>query len=215
MMARNGMKGDFFKSYTVETAGSDKGGPGGRATVTTEATETRYEVEGDKKEGLIGMAESTQKFMGGANNSTADQFLAQHQTKEAAKYKPGYANRNPSAWACDWLGVGPRTDARDVGFLWHASSSWPFATAAAQTGFGDAGGADVFGTPTGGGASGTSGSHHSTFREVSPSVSRAVTPRAHLAAATRGLSHWAEDPKSSIACVSPHSRSWAAAPPVA
>ena len=97
MMAKNGMKGDFLKSYSIETAGSEAGGPGGRATVTTEITETRYEVEGERKDGLIGAQESTQKFLPAAG-TTADQFLAQHSAKEAAKYKPGFANRNPSAF---------------------------------------------------------------------------------------------------------------------
>ena len=99
MLARNGIKGDFVNSYTVETAGAEGGsgsGGGGRATVTTEVTETHYEVEGDRKEGLISQDAAAAKFNPNAGSNAGAAFLAQHQAKEAAKYKPGYANRNPN-----------------------------------------------------------------------------------------------------------------------
>ena len=91
MLARNGIKADI-NAYNVE--GSETSGVNtGRAKTTTETTETRYEMEGEKKDGLIAF---NAQFKVPPGSGSADAFLNQYKNAEAAKYKPGYANRNPN-----------------------------------------------------------------------------------------------------------------------
>ena len=90
MLSRNGIKAEI-KNYSVE-GGTFQGGARAAKT-TTEITETRYEMEGEKKDGLIAF---NAKFKVPPGSGTADSFLDQYKAAEAAKYKPGYANRNPN-----------------------------------------------------------------------------------------------------------------------
>jgi len=91
MLGRNGIKAEI-NSYAVE-GGSSSQNAAGKAKQFTEVTETHYEMEGEKKDGLI--AHNNTKFAPMAPGS-ADAFLNQYKNAEAAKYKPGYANRNPN-----------------------------------------------------------------------------------------------------------------------
>jgi hypothetical protein len=90
MLAKNGIKADI-KSYSVE--GGTAQGASRPAKSVTETTETRYEMEGEKKDGLIAF---NAQFKANPDNGAAAGFLQQYQSAEAAKYKPGYANRNPN-----------------------------------------------------------------------------------------------------------------------
>jgi hypothetical protein len=81
-------------SYVIEAPA--RGGEGGAAAgkTVTEITETTFSVDGVKKDGPI--AADNVKGFANPGVSSADQFLQQHQQNEAAKFKPGYANRNPN-----------------------------------------------------------------------------------------------------------------------
>lgn len=94
MLQRNGIKGVEVNSYAFGAAGSGSKGGGGKVVTTTEVTETVTHQEGDRKEGLVGFGQEN-KFKP-TGTSTADQFLKQYQDAEAAKFKPGYANKNPN-----------------------------------------------------------------------------------------------------------------------
>ena len=91
MLSRNGIKADI-NSYQVEGGVAQAGSGFGKKT-TTETTETRYEMEGEKKDGLIAF---NAQFKVPPGSGAADSFLDQYKAAEAAKYKPGYANRNPN-----------------------------------------------------------------------------------------------------------------------
>ena len=91
LLGRNGIKANI-SSYSVE-GGVTSGVKPGSQTVTTEVTETRYEMEGEKKEGLISHQQNKFKNTG---SGEADSFFNQYSTQKAAYYKPGAANRNPN-----------------------------------------------------------------------------------------------------------------------
>jgi len=91
MLNRNGVKANI-SSYSVEGS-SGTGIAAGKTKTITETTETRYEMEGERKEGVI--AHNKIEFKNPGPGS-ADAFLNQYKAAEAAKYKPGYANRNPN-----------------------------------------------------------------------------------------------------------------------
>lgn len=94
LLERNGIakKGEkMFTSHVVNKDGVDpsKYMPGGglnKVTETTTVTETHYEVDGVKKDGLI--AQNNMKFGPGSTEKTANDFLNMVKDREAAKYKP-------------------------------------------------------------------------------------------------------------------------------
>lgn len=91
MLKKNGIKAGI-STYAVEGGVSSQPSLAKSKTVTT-VTETRYEMEGEKKDGLIAHNKTDFKPTG---PGSADDFLNQYKAKEAAYYKPGAANRNPN-----------------------------------------------------------------------------------------------------------------------
>jgi len=92
-LQKNGIKVQGgMNSFVVEMAGGAGNAQGGKTV--TEVTETTYSVEGEKKDGLI--AHDNVSFGAPSGQASADQFLQQYKSAEAAKYKPGYANIKPN-----------------------------------------------------------------------------------------------------------------------
>lgn len=95
LMARNGIKGVEMKSYVVQ--GSQGTGQAKTKSVTETVTETTFHVEGERKDGLIAHND-VNKLMKPemATGGNANSFFDQYKNQESAKFKPGYANRNPN-----------------------------------------------------------------------------------------------------------------------
>lgn len=92
VMARNGIKGnDLVRNFKGTKPAVVGTGKPGKTTTTTTTTETQFTVDGGvQKAGPIAHSNASLN----AKTNSAAGFLDQWKSNDAAKYKPGYANKN-------------------------------------------------------------------------------------------------------------------------